>query len=90
MYEVDSFVSEISNWKSNSPIYCAGILQIRYILCNILICFRNNFITLHMWKKIGLHVQYASFYENPLISVDLMMILKSCKLDRISAQNDGL
>lgn len=80
MYEVDSFASGISNWKANSPTYYAGTLQIQQLLCNILICFGNNFITLHVQNKIGSHVQHVNFYENSFITVDQMRIIKSCKL----------
>lgn len=50
MYEVDTFSSGISNWEANSSTYCADTLQIHQSLCNTVICFGNNFITLHMWN----------------------------------------
>lgn len=80
MYEAANFVFGISNWKANSSAYCADLSQIHSLLWNILICFGNNFITFHMWSTNWLHEHYANFYEKAFITVDQIMITKSCKL----------
>jgi len=50
MCEADSFAPGVSNWKANSPTYCANKLQTHELLSSILLCSGNNLITLHMWN----------------------------------------